>query len=152
GFENQYFTNDDVRPWPSNYDDTQRQTALSTAVTGLVRMGTGIVPSAFAIQQAIIFLALAIAAAVLIFSLPISLVFAFFTATEVIALSVVRAYISLLIKTYVVAMVLAIFMGFLKFWADAQNWVAFLGMSLLILFFTWQLAHMAVQTITQSLN
>lgn len=151
-FENQYFTNDNTRPWPSNYNEPQRQAALSNALTGVVRISTGIVPSVFAIQQAIIFLALAIAAAVLIFSLPISLVFAFFSATEVIALSVVRAYVSLLIKTYVVAMILAIFMGFLKFWADSQNWVAFLGMSLLILFFTWQLAHLAIQTITQSLN
>ncbi len=151
-FENQYFTNNDTRPWPSNFDEPQRQAALSNALTGVVRISTGVVPSTFAIQQAIIFLALAIAAAVLIFSLPISLVFAFFTATEVIALSVVRAYVSLLIKTYVVAMILAIFMGFLKFWADSQNWVAFLGMSLLILFFSWQLAHLAVQTITQSLN
>ncbi len=151
-FENQYFTNNDTRPWPSNFDDTQRQAALSNALTGVVRISTGVVPSTFAIQQALIFLALAIAAAVLIFSLPISLVFAFFTATEVIALSVVRAYVSLLVKTYVVAMILAIFMGFLKFWADSQNWVAFLGMSLLILFFSWQLAHLAVQTITQSLN
>lgn len=152
GFEAQYFTNDGTLPWPSNYNSDQRQAALNKAVTGVIRMGTGIVPSIFAIQQAIIFLALALAAAIIIFSLPIALVFAFFTATEVITLSVLRAYIALLVKTYVTAMILAIFMGFLKFWADSQNWVAFLGMSLLITYFTLQLAHMAVATITQSLN
>lgn len=152
GFEAQYFTNDGASPWPSNYTADQRRAALNKAITGVIRAGTGIVPSIFAIQQAIIFLALALAAAIIIFSLPIALVFAFFTATEVITLSVVRAYIALLVKTYVTAMILAIFMGFLKFWADSQNWVAFLGMSLLISYFTFQLAHMAVQTITQSLN
>lgn len=152
GFERQYFTNDNSSPWPSNYNADQRQAALNKAVTGVIRMGTGIVPSMFAIQQAIIFLALALAAAILIFSVPISLVFAFFTSTEVITLSLLRAYISLLVKTYVTSMVLAIFMGFLKFWADSQNWVAFLGMSLLIAYFTLQLARMAVGTITQSLN
>ncbi|MEO8288793.1 MAG: hypothetical protein ABI670_20430 [Chloroflexota bacterium] len=115
-------------------------------------MGTGIVPSVFAIQQAIIFLAPALAAAILICSLPIALAFTFFSATEVITLSVLRAYLSLLVKTYVTAMILAIFMGFLKFWADSQSWVAFLGMSLLVMYFTFQLAHMAIQTITQSLN
>jgi hypothetical protein len=152
GFEAQYYTNDGASPWPSNYTADQRQAALNKAVTGVIRMGTGIVPSIFACQQAIIFLALALAAAILIFSLPIALVFAFFSATEVITLSVLRAYIALLVKTYVTAMILAIFMGFLKFWADSQNWVAFLGMALLITYFTFQLMHMAVQTITQSLN
>ena len=88
GFEAQYFVNDGVSPWPSNYNADQRQAALNRAVTGVIRVGTGIVPSVFAIQQAIIFLALAIAAAIIIFSLPIALVFAFFTATEVITLSV----------------------------------------------------------------
>jgi hypothetical protein len=115
-------------------------------------MATGITPAVFALLQAFIFLALALAAAVLYVSLPLALVFAFFNTTEVIALAVVRAYLGLLVKTYVTATFLALFMGFLIYWGSGGNWVGFLGMELLILFFTWHLARMAVQTITQSLN
>jgi hypothetical protein len=157
GAEFVYFTNCDgggqlcAQPWPSGYDEPNRQAALARALNGVVRMATGIVPAIFAVLQAFIFLALAIAAAILFFSLPLSLMFAFFNTTEVIALAVVRAYISLLVKTYVTAMVLALFMGFLLYWGGG-NWVAFLGMSLLTVFFTWHLAHMSIQTVTHALN
>ena len=73
-------------------------------------------------------------------SLPLALVFAFFNATEVITLAVVRGYMGLLVKTFVISMALAIEMGFLIYWASQHNWLAFLGMSLVILFFTWQFA------------
>jgi hypothetical protein len=115
-------------------------------------MGTGIVPAFFAVLQAVIYLALGLAAAIILVSLPLALVFAFFPATEVITLSVVRAYLGLLVKTYVISMVLAIEMGFLIYWATQHNWLAFLGMSLVILFFTWQFVSLSIQTITGSLN
>lgn len=162
GAERQYFCNPDpnncYQPWPDTSSEPQRQAAITKALNGTIRMATGIVPSIFALIQSVIFLALAIAAAILLFSLPIALMFAFFNSTEVIALAVVKAYIGLFVKTYVTSVILAVFMGFLLFWAnggDANgtgNWVAFLGMSALTVFFTFQLSHMAVQTITQSLN
>jgi hypothetical protein len=157
GFEFAYFTNCDAsgqtcaQPWPSGYDEPNRQAALTRALNGVIRMETGLVPSLFALLQAFIFLALALAAAILFFSLPLSLVFAFFNTTEIIALAVVRAYIGLLVKTYVTATILSLFMGFLLGWAGG-NWAAFLGMSLTTVFFTWQLARISVQTIVQSLN
>jgi hypothetical protein len=152
-FHQQYFTDGQgYSPWAPNADEPARQQALARALDGIVRMGTGIVPAVFAVLQAVIYLALGLAAAIILMSLPLALVFAFFPATEVITLSVVRAYLGLLVKTYVISMVLAIEMGFLIYWATQHNWLAFLGMSLVILFFTWQFVSLSIQTITGSLN
>ena len=139
-------------PWAPNADEPARQQALDRALDGIVRMLTGVVPSLFAVLQAVIFLALALAAAIILLSLPLTLVFAFFNATEVITLAVLRSYVGLLIKTFVISMILAIEMGFLVYWANQANWLAFLGMSLVILFFTWQFVSLAIQTVTGSLN
>jgi hypothetical protein len=152
-FHQHYFADGQgYSPWAPNADEPARQQALARALDGIVRMGTGIIPAFFAVLQAVIYLALGLAAAIILVSLPLALVFAFFPATEVITLSVLRAYLGLLVKTYVISMVLAIEMGFLIYWATQHNWLAFLGMSLVILFFTWQFVSLSIQTITGSLN
>ena len=153
GAAQRYFTDGQgYSPWAPNADEPARQQALDRALDGIIRMMSGVVPSLFAVLQAVIFLALGLAAAIILLSLPLTLVFAFFNATEVITLAVLRSYIGLLIKTFVISMALAIEMGFLIYWASQNNWLAFLGMSLVILFFTWQFVGLAAQTITGSLN
>src|SRR5699024_54316 len=63
GAEFAFFTSCDTggqtcaQPWPSGYDEPNRQAALAKALNGVIRMATGIVPCLFAVLQAFIFLA-----------------------------------------------------------------------------------------------
>ncbi len=149
-FYQDYYTTGGVQYFPVPSGNDVRTAAVNHAMAGAGLMFTGLIPAIVAVIQALISLSFALAATILFFSLPIALPFAFFTSTEAIALDILRAYISLLIKTYVVNLMLAIFLGFLIFWAGSGNIPVFVSLSLPLLYFCFQFLHLALQTLHQA--
>jgi len=140
-------------PWPDNgMDEQARQDALAKAFDGLVRMFTGFMPVVFALEQPLVYLTLAVATAILLTALLATLMFAFFRPTESLPIAILQSYLRLFILTYLLSLFIGLLVGFLKFWADSNSWVAFLGASWFVAALMLPLVLMSFKTINQALT
>lgn len=132
--------------------EEERAASVRNASEGVMRLLEGVLPAFFGILEALIFLFFGIAAMVLFISLPAALPFAFFSLTEVIAASVVRAYLFLVLRTFVVATMLAFLVQMLIIFAERGTVLVFVSISALTMLLSFQFVHMAAQTVTGAFN
>lgn len=142
-----------VRPQPPQPPRLQAM-KVSLAVLQAVPPGAPVatLPAFFAVVEAVIFLLFAIAAMVLFISLPVAIPFAFFSLTEIIAVSVLRAYLFLVIRTYVAATMLAFLVQMLIIFAQRGTALVFVAIAALTMLLSFQFVRMAASTVTEALN
>ena len=117
--------------WPADDGQANRENANNLAAQGFVRVTLGFLICIFALVEALIFLLLAAAALILFITIPIALPFAFFSMTEVILLTLVRKYLSILVLTFVAQTMITILMMLMIFFAGKGNGVLFIAVGLL---------------------
>lgn len=149
-FDRDYFNNGDF--FAINADNDARNRAVNKALLGWGLQSINVVPCFVAMVAAGIAFGLSMTAMVLYCSLPLTLPFVFFEATEGIALSIIRSYLMLIFKTWIINMILAIFLGFNAYWAVSGNAGIFVAMSCVTLYFCWQFVHLTKETFYQALN
>jgi hypothetical protein len=133
-------------------NEEERSASVRNAKDGVMRLLQGMLPAFFAIVEAVIFLLFAVAAMVLFISLPVAIPFAFFSLTEIIATSVLRAYLFLVARTFVVATMLAFLVQMLIIFAQRGTALVFIAISALTMLLSFQFVRMAASTVTGALN
>jgi hypothetical protein len=133
-------------------NEEERSASVRNAKDGVMRLLQGMLPAFFAIVEAVIFLLFAVAAMVLFISLPVAIPFAFFSLTEIIATSVLRAYLFLVVRTFVVATMLAFLVQMLIIFAQRGTAMVFIAISALTMLLSFQFVRMAASTVTGALN
>lgn len=133
-------------------NEEERGASVRNAKDGVMRLLEGTLPSFFSIIEAVIFLLFAIAAMVLFISLPVAIPFAFFSLTEIIAASVLRAYLFLVVRTFVVATMLAFLVQMLIIFAERGTALVFIAIAALTMLLSFQFVGMAASTVTGALN
>ena len=133
-------------------NEEERAASLRNAADGVMRLLEGALPSFFSIIEALIFLLFGIAAMVLFISLPIAIPFAFFSLTEIIAASVLRAYIFLVLRTFVVATMMAFLVQMLIIFAERGTVLVFVSIAALTMILSFQFVGLAASTVTGALN
>jgi hypothetical protein len=151
-FDQDYYSNGDFFPLLPPADNDTRTRAVNKALLGMGLMFINFVPSFVALVAAGISFGLALTAAILFWSLPLTLPFVFFEATEGMALGILRAYLMLVVKTWIINLILAIFLGFNAYWAASGNAGLFVAMSCITLYFCWQFVHLTRETFFQAIN
>ncbi|MBF6614370.1 MAG: hypothetical protein IVW55_14735, partial [Chloroflexi bacterium] len=133
-------------------NEEERVASVRNASDGVMRLLEGMLPAFFSIIEAAIFLLFGVAAMVLFISLPAAIPFAFFSLTEVIAASVLRAYLFLVLRTFVVATMMAFLVQMLIIFAERGTVLVFVSISGLTMLLSFQFVHMAAGTVTGALN
>ena len=133
-------------------NEEERAASLRNASDGVMRLLEGLLPAFFSIIEALIFLLFGIAAMVLFISLPVAIPFAFFSLTEVIAASVLRAYLFLVLRTFVVATMMAFLVQMLIIFAERGTVLVFVSIAGLTMLISFQFVHMAAHAVTGALN
>ncbi len=133
-------------------NEEERGASVRNAKDGVMRLLEGTLPAFFSIIEAVIFLLFGIAAMVLFISLPVAIPFAFFSLTEIIAASVLRAYLFLVIRTFVVATMLAFLVQMLIIFAERGTALVFIAIAALTMLLSFQFVGMAASTVTGALN
>ena len=133
-------------------NEEERSASVRNAKDGVMRLLQGTLPAFFAIVEAVIFLLFAVAAMVLFISLPVAIPFAFFSLTEIIATSVLRAYLFLVVRTFVAATMLAFLVQMLIIFAQRGTAMVFIAISALTMLLSFQFVRMAASTVTGALN
>jgi hypothetical protein len=151
-FDHDYFNDGNFFPLFPPADNDARTRAVNKALLGWTLMFINIVPSFVALIAAGIAFGLSMTAMVLFCSLPLALPFVFFEATEGIALGIMRSYLMLILKTWIINLILAIFLGFNAYWLASGNVGIFVAMSFVTLYFCWQFQHLTRQTFFQAIN
>lgn len=132
--------------------EQERAASIRNALDGVMRLMQGSLPAFFAVLEAAVFLLFGMSALILFVSLPAALPFAFFSLTEVIAASVLRAYLFLVLRTFVVATMLAFLVQMLIIFAERGTALVFIAVSMLTMMLSFQFVHMAAGSVTAALN
>ena len=133
-------------------NEEERGASVRNAKDGVMRLLQGMLPAFFSIVEAVIFLLFAVAAMILFISLPVAIPFAFFSLTEIIATSVLRAYLFLVVRTFVVATMLAFLVQMLIIFAQRGTALVFIAIATLTMLLSFQFVRMAMSTMTEALN
>lgn len=133
-------------------NEEERTASVRSAKDGVMRLLQGVLPAFFSVIEAVIFLLFAVAAMVLFISLPVAIPFAFFSLTEIIATSVLRAYLFLVMRTFVVATMMAFLVQMLIIFAQRGTAMVFIAISALTMLLSLQFVRMASGTVTGALN
>src|SRR5579859_533781 len=152
GIKNTYFMNGGALPWPDGCDKGCRQAAMDNANNGDEVLFGGVFAACYAILEATMYLIISFAVLIVFLGTPLALAFSFFTGTEIMANSLVQAYIGLMQKTWAFSLILGIFSGAMLYWARTTDGGAFVGMAFGVDVLTLIFVFISIGTIKHALH